>query len=374
MNPLCDRLGIEFPLFAFSHCRDVVAAVSKAGGFGVLGAVTLTQDELATELQWITDNCGGKPFGVDLIVPNKIAAMGQQIGAEAMIAALPQPHRDFADQVMRSHGLSVEGVEARRRDATTFAANLNPEGAAKMLEVAFSFPIRLIANALGMPPPVMIDMARAHGVPVAALVGSKKHALSQIAAGVDILVAAGGEAGGHCGDIGTMVLVPEVVSVAGDTPVLAAGGIVTGGQMAGAMAMGAAGAWCGSVWLTTTEAEPPQVIKDKMLAAGSSDTVRSRSRTGKHSRQLRSVWTDAWEQDGPNPLPMPLQSFISEPALAEVERQAQAGNKGAQDLATYWVGQGVGLMDHVGSAGAVVQDFKQDYLLAVERLTATLKT
>lgn len=372
MNPLCDRLGIEFPLFAFSHCRDVVAAVSKAGGFGVLGAVALTQDELATELQWISDNSGGKPFGVDLIVPNKIEGKGLQIDADAMIGGLPQTHRDFADQVMRDHGLRVDGVEARRRDAATFAANLNPEGAAKMLEVAFSFPIKLIANALGMPPQVMIDMARAHDVPVAALVGSKKHALSQIAAGVDILVAAGGEAGGHCGEIGTMVLVPEVVSVAGNTPVLAAGGIVTGAQMAGAMAMGAAGAWCGSVWLTTAEAELPQVLKDKMLAASSADTVRSRSRTGKHSRQLRSVWTDAWEQNGPNPLPMPLQSFIAEPALAEVQRQAEAGDKGAQDLATYWVGQGVGLMSHAGSAGAVVQDFKRDYLAAVERLTATL--
>lgn len=270
-------------------------------------------------------------------------------------------------------GIDTENLDADRTAQVQFAVNLDEAGADEMLDVAFSFPIKLIANALGTPPQVMMDRAQAAGVPVAALVGSKKHSLTQIAAGVDILIAAGGEAGGHCGEIATMVLVPEVVSVAGNTPVLAAGGIVTGRQMAGAMAMGAAGAWCGSVWLTTSEAEPAQVIKDKMLAATSSDTVRSRSRTGKHSRQLRSGWTDAWEGQGPSPLPMPLQTLVSEPALGKIEKLAQSGHDGAAHLATYWVGQGVGLMNQAMSAGAVVQEFKEDYLAAVERLTATLE-
>jgi len=182
----------------------------------------------------------------------------------------------------------------------------------------------------------------------------------------------GGEAGGHCGDISTMVLIPEVVSVAGDTPVLAAGGIVTGRQMAAAMAMGAAGAWCGSVWLTTLEAEPSPVIKEKLLSATSSDTVRSRSRTGKPSRQLRSPWTDAWEQGGQVPLPMPLQSLLVEPALLRIDKLAQSGHAGARDLATYWVGQGVGLMNQEQTAAAVVQEFKADFLDACERLTSSL--
>lgn len=198
--------------------------------------------------------------------------------------------------------------------------------------------------------------------------------MAQIAAGVDILVAAGGEAGGHCGEIATMVLVPEVVSVAGDTPVLAAGGIVTGAQMAAAMAMGAAGAWCGSVWLTTAEGEPDPVIKEKLLAASSRDTVRSRSRTGKPSRQLRSPWTDAWEAKGaPEPLPMPLQSLLSEPALGKVAKLAASGHPGARALTTYWVGQGVGLMTQSMSAGAVVQAFKEDFLAAAERLNGFLQ-
>jgi NAD(P)H-dependent flavin oxidoreductase YrpB (nitropropane dioxygenase family) len=158
-----------------------------------------------------------------------------------------------------------------------------------------------------------------------------------------------------------------------DTPILAAGGITTGGQMAAAMAMGAAGAWCGSVWLTTTEAETNPIVKEKMLAASSRDTVRSRSRTGKPSRQLRSPWTDAWErEDAPDPLPMPLQSLVSEPALRRVDKLSQGGHEGAKQLATYWVGQGVGLMDQTMSAGEVVQQFKEDFIAAYERLSSAL--
>ncbi len=369
---LCEQLGIEFPLFAFSHCRDVVAAVSRAGGMGIFGAVKYTPEELRQELGWIDAHCGGKPYGVDLIVPNKMEGKGQGMTRDQLVGAVPPTHRDFVDGVLAANGL--DPADAGDRDAAVqFALNLDEIGADAMLDVAFSFPIGLIANALGTPPAVMMERARAAGVPVAALVGSKGHAMAQLQAGVDILVAAGGEAGGHCGEVATMVLVPEVVSVAGDTPVLAAGGIVTGGQMAAAMAMGAAGAWCGSVWLTTAEAEPAQVIKDKMLAASSADTVRSRSRTGKPSRQLRSVWTDAWERGGPAPLPMPLQSMVAEPVLQRIEVLAEGGHDGAAQLATYWVGQGVGLMNQAMSATAVVQGFKEDYLTAVERLMATVE-
>ena len=195
----------------------------------------------------------------------------------------------------------------------------------------------------------MKDMAAHHGVKVGALVGSKEHAMAQVSAGVDVVIAAGGEAGGHCGDVSTMVLVPEICrafeNMNVSAPVLAAGGITTGTQMAAAMSMGAAGAWCGSVWLTTSEAETNPVVKEKMLAASSSDTVRSRARTGKHSRQLSSPWTQAWESEGaPEPLPMPLQGMVSEPPLGRIDKLSQSGHEGARRLATYWVGQGVGLM------------------------------
>jgi NAD(P)H-dependent flavin oxidoreductase YrpB (nitropropane dioxygenase family) len=371
-------LGIEFPLLAFSHCRDVVAAVSKAGGMGVFGAVNLPPDRLREELDWIDKHCAGKPYGVDLIVPNKMEGKNEPFSREALLNAIPQEHKDFAAGVLKAHQIEPGDLESDRSNSVNFARNMRAEGAASSLEVAFQYPIKLIANALGVPPPVMLEKGKRHSVPVAALVGAKEHAVAQVQAGVDILVVAGGEAGGHCGEVSTIVLVPEVYravrAIGANTPILAAGGITTGAQMAAAMAMGAAGAWCGSVWLTTTEAETSPVVKQKMLAASSRDTVRSRSRTGKPSRQLRSPWTDAWErEDAPSPLPMPLQSLVSEPALRRVDKLAEGGHAGAQQLATYWVGQGVGLMNETMSAGQVVQAFKEDFLAACERLNTFME-
>jgi len=223
----------------------------------------------------------------------------------------------------------------------------------------------------------MLERSRRAGVPVAALVGAPEHAIRQVEVGVDVIIAAGTESGGHCGEIGTMVLVPEVLDALrgfnSKTPVLAAGGIVTGRQMAACMAMGAAGAWTGSVWLTTPEAETSPVVKEKMLAAGSRGTIRSKSRTGKYCRQLRSDWTDAWEAEGaPVPLPMPLQSMVSDTCMKKVLKLANGGHKGATQLASYFVGQGVGLMKTSQSTRSVVEEFMRDYLEAVERLSATL--
>jgi NAD(P)H-dependent flavin oxidoreductase YrpB (nitropropane dioxygenase family) len=376
-SPICEMLSIDFPLLAFSHCRDVVAAVSRAGGMGVFGAVNLPPDRLREELTWIDAHCGGKPYGVDLIVPNSMEGKSEAFSRDALLAAVPQQHKDFATGILTSHGIEPGDLEEDRQRSVGFARNMRAEGAANSLEVAFDFPIRLIANALGVPPPAMLEMGKRKGVPVAALIGAKEHAVAQMRAGVDILIAAGGEAGGHCGDVSTMVLIPEVCravqAMGANTPVLAAGGITTGTQMAAAMSMGAAGAWCGSVWLTTTEAETSDTIKQKMLAASSRDTVRSRSRTGKPSRQLRSPWTDAWErEDAPTPLGMPLQSFVSEPALRRVNKLAETGHAGAKQLATYWVGQGVGLMNESMSCGQVVQQFREEFLEARDRLIGLL--
>jgi NAD(P)H-dependent flavin oxidoreductase YrpB (nitropropane dioxygenase family) len=155
--------------------------------------------------------------------------------------------------------------------------------------------------------------------------------------------------------------------------VLAAGGIMTGAQMAGCMAMGAAGAWTGSVWLATPESEVAESFRQKMVAASSRDTIRSKARTGKPSRQLRSTWHDAWEgPDSPGSLPLPLMSILSTPAFMRIEKSADAGNERARELLSYWVGQGVGLVESVRSAEQVVQDFMRDYAEAVEDLTGAL--
>lgn len=375
-SELCERLGIDFPLFAFSHCRDVAAAVSRAGGMGVFGAVTLTPEQLETDLRWIDEHVDGQPYGVDLIVPDKVLGKGEPPDTERLLAAIPEKHKRYAEALLQEAGIDAAGLDKERRASVRFALNLQEGGAEELLEIAFSRRIGLIANALGVPPPIMLEMGRRHGVPVAALVGAREHAVRQVEAGVDIIIAAGGEAGGHCGEVSTLVLVPEVIEAIrpiSDVPVLAAGGIVTGRQMAACMAMGAAGAWTGSVWLTTAEAETSPAVREKLLRASSRDTVRSRSRTGKPSRQLRSPWTDAWEQGGPEPLPMPLQSLVSEPALRKIDKLSQGGHEGARRLATYWVGQGVGLMNHETSVRQVVQEFQEDFLEAYERLQTMLE-
>ena len=371
-SPICDMLGIEFPLVAFTHCRDVVVEVSKAGGIGVLGAAGYDAQSLEVELNWIDEHIDGKPYGVDLIAPNSMAA-GEQDNSDSKLAQVPQQHRDYAMDILASHDIDAGDIyQNQKGDMTAF---LTAKQAGNIIDVAFSHPIKLIANALGVPPRYMLEMGKERGVAVAALVGAREHAALQVEAGVDILVVSGTEAGGHCGEVSTMVLVPEVCETVKDSgvAVLAAGGIVTGKQMAACMAMGAHGAWTGSMWLTTAEAETPPIIKQKYVQASSRETVRSKYRTGKYSRQLCSPWTEAWEsEEAPKPLPMPIMSLVSEPALAKVGKLADGGHEGAKQLATYWVGQGVGLMNAVQDTRTVVREFIEDYLEAVERLLGTL--
>jgi NAD(P)H-dependent flavin oxidoreductase YrpB (nitropropane dioxygenase family) len=374
-SELCELLGIEFPLFAFSHCRDVVAAVSRAGGFGVFGATGHTPASIHAELKWIDEHCDGKPYGLDVLVPENMATAGEVgVTYNALKSRVPQEHRDFAAGLLASAGVELVPRQISDERAQPF----DPETALRTLEAAFEHPIKLIANALGVPPPEMIAMGKAHGVPVAALVGAKEHAIRQVNAGVDILVVLGTEAGGHCGEVTTMVLVPEVIKAVEKirhVPVLAAGGIMTGAQMAAVMAMGAAGAWTGSVWLATTESETSEIFREKMIEASSRDAVRVRSRTGKPARQLRSAWTEAWERspNSPGTLPMPLMTLVSEAPLRSVDRAAAAGNEKAREMVTYFVGQGVGLIDSVRSAGQVVQDFKAEFIEAVERMNGLLE-
>jgi len=372
-TPICDLLGIDLPLVAFSHCRDVVAAVTNAGGFGVLGASMHTPEQLEHELAWIDDHTGGRPYGADILVPEKFAGKGQRLDAAALNAMVGRPQRDFVAALLESHGIDATSGQPSELPSTTISDEIGEQ----LLEVAFKHPIKLIASALGTPPPYMIDAARVAGVPIAALVGAREHAIRQVNAGVDILVACGTEAGGHCGEVTTMVLVPEVIEAIKPirkVPVLAAGGIVTGRQMAASIALGADGVWTGSVWLTTEEAETAPYTKQKMIAATSRDTVRSRSRTGKPSRQLKSDWTSAWDgADSPDVLPMPLQSLLSEPAMRRIDSLAEQGNPGAQELATYWVGQGVGLMNKATTVRDVIYEMAQDFAEAAAHLASVVE-
>ncbi|MHB1785032.1 MAG: NAD(P)H-dependent flavin oxidoreductase [Acidimicrobiales bacterium] len=363
-----DLLGVEFPIVAFSHCRDVVAAVSKAGGLGVLGAVAHTPEMLETELTWIEENAGGKPYGVDLLLPPKYEGSdGGGLDVNQVRGLLPEEHRAFLDEMLARYGIPVR--PAAEHFPSGIGLNVSPRGYEPLLDVAFAHSIRLIASALGPPPPNLVERAHAAGIQVAALAGTKQHALRHAAAGVDLIVAQGTEAGGHTGQVATMVLVPEVVDAVAPVPVLAAGGIARGRQMAAAFALGAEGVWCGSVWLTTEEAETPPVVKEKFLAATSSDTVRSRSLTGKPARMLRTAWTDEWERaDTPDPLGMPLQTaLIAEPQF-RIHQAANQPGSGARDLATYFVGQVVGSLERVRPAGAVVLEMVEEFIDAAQGL------
>ena len=377
ISDLCQRFDIEFPLFAFSHCRDVIVAVSKAGGMGVLGAAGHTPESLEIELDWIDQHIDGMPYGVDLIVPNSLDDKESiNLRPEDIEAKIPPEHKAYVESILAQNG--IDSSDLWRTPSAGYGDNLRESGAARVLDVAFNHPIKLIVNALGVPPVFMRERAREAGIAIGALTGAREHAIKHCEAGVDILIVSGTEAGGHCGEVSTLVLVPEVLEAIADYPdvaVLAAGGIVTGKQMAACMAMGAQGAWTGSVWLTTIEAETNPAVKEKMLAANSRQTVRSKSRTGKYTRQLRSPWTDAWQaEEAPDPLPMPLQGLVSGPALQRIDKLAEAGDPQARNLATYWVGQGVGLMNQQISARTVVYDFMADFAEAAERLGRTVAT
>jgi NAD(P)H-dependent flavin oxidoreductase YrpB (nitropropane dioxygenase family) len=366
-TPLCDQIGIEFPIFAFTHCRDVVVAVSKAGGFGVLGAVGFTPEQLEIELKWIDEHIGDHTYGVDIVIPNKYEGMDANLSADELAKMLqdmvPQEHLDFAKKILTDHGVPLT---AEDNESTLQLLGWTEATATPQVEVALKHPkMTLIANALGTPPRDMIDHIHAEGRKVAALCGSPSQARKHADAGVDIIIAQGGEAGGHSGEVGSIVLWPQVVKEVAPVPVLAAGGIGSGQQIAAALALGAQGAWTGSQWLMVEEAENTPVQQAAYVKAGSRDTVRSRSFTGKPARMLRNDWTEAWENpDNPKPLGMPLQFMVSGIAVAATNKYPNE----SVDVAFNPVGQVVGQFEKVEKTSAVIERWVQEYLDATNTL------
>ncbi|MHB8669271.1 MAG: nitronate monooxygenase [Acidimicrobiales bacterium] len=364
---VCDLFDIELPIFAFSHCRDVVAAVSRAGGMGVLGALAFSPEQLEIELSWIDSHVDGRPYGVDVVMPAAYAGAGQLDPdhlAEQLDQMIPQGHRQFVEEVLAEHGVPPLGSDD---DKPVGLLGWTHEGARPQVDVALSHPIALLVNALGPPPRDIVDLAHDHRVKVAALVGSVQQAQRQVNQGVDIIVAQGHEAGGHTGEVATMVLVPEVVDAVTPVPVLAAGGIGDGRQIAAALALGAEGVWTGSIWLTVSESDMAPMVVEKLLAASSRDTVRSRCLSGKPARQLRTAWTDAWDGPAsPGALGMPLQYMLT------AEAQRRIAKYQARELVGMPVGQIVGRMDRVRPTRDVVFDLVEGFVEATERLNGLL--
>jgi NAD(P)H-dependent flavin oxidoreductase YrpB (nitropropane dioxygenase family) len=365
---LCDTFGIEYPIFAFSHCRDVVAAVSKAGGLGVLGAVGFSPEQLQIELEWIDEHVEGRPYGVDTVMPQKsvdVSGSDPTQLLDQIRSLIPDRHKEYVQELIARFDLPPLPEGEQPGGVLGWAEDV----ARRHVEVALSHPICLIANALGSPPADVIEQAHARGIKVAALAGKAQHAERHVNNGVDVIVAQGYEAGGHTGEVATMVLVPEVVQAVSPVPVLAAGGIGRGAQIAAALSLGAQGAWMGSVWLATAESNSSPEGIQAYMDATSSDTVRSRSYTGKPARMLRNAWTEAWEDpEGPGPLGMPLQNILTAEANARIARSHR------KDLVFAPVGQIVGSMNEVRPVREVIFAMVEEYIETVERLSSNLGT
>jgi NAD(P)H-dependent flavin oxidoreductase YrpB (nitropropane dioxygenase family) len=361
-TPLCDLLGIEYPLAGFTPSEHVAAAVSRAGGLGVLGCVRFNDPaELDAVLTWMDENTGGRPYGIDVVMPATVPAEG---AAADLGQLIPDQHRDFVEQTLLRLGVPPLPDDTQAGDGVLGWLH---SVARKHVEVALAHPAALIANALGSPPPDVIASAHDRGMLVAALAGKAEHARRQVANGVDIVVAQGHEAGGHTGEIGTMVLVPEVVDAVGDQAhVLAAGGIGCGRQVAAALALGAAGAWMGSAWLVTAEYQQlsaAPAVQQALLNATSSDTVRSRIYSGKPARLLKNRWTAAWEEPGaPPPLPMPLQNLLVSDAHQRLMRSGQP------DVVPMPAGQIIGRMNEVRPVADVMAGLIAETAQALDRL------
>ena len=369
---ICKKLGIEYPIFAFTHCRDVVVAVSKAGGIGVLGAVGYTPEQLKEELDWIDQHIGDHPYGVDTVIPQKYEGMDEKNPEqllEQLQKMIPDEHRKFVNTLLSENGVpeapETNGPKGGLLGWTEATAEPQIEEALKHTKV------KLIANALGTPPASMIKKIQNKGVLLGALCGKIKQALAHKKAGLDFIIAQGGEGGGHTGKIGSIVLWPQIVDAVGDLTVLAAGVIGNGRQMAAAMSTGAQGIWCGSLWLTVEEAAAQPAEKELYLNATSEDTIRSKAWTGKPARMLKNKWTEAWENpDNPDPLPMPLQGMITFDAMRRTSMYAGTGN--TQDVSFNAAGQVIGQVNQIETVKDVMYRLINEYLDSIDRLHSLL--
>jgi NAD(P)H-dependent flavin oxidoreductase YrpB (nitropropane dioxygenase family) len=359
---LAARLGVEYPIFAFSHCRDVVAAVTGAGGVGILGTTRQAPDELDHDLRWLDDNLSGRPYGVDVLFP--ASSIGEDL--DQLRATIPMGHRRFVED------LRVRFAIPEPKDPERYSHsgdNLIPTHtrAREKLEVVLAHSPRLMASALGPAPGDIVSTMHDRGCLVVGLVGAPGQASRHVAAGADIIVAQGYEAGGHTGDISTLVLVPQVVDEVAPVPVLAAGGIGDGRQIAAAIALGAEGVWTGTIWLATVESDLEDEVKAKLLAAGSRDTVRSRCLTGKPIRQLLTPWVAAWDaEDAPEPLPSPLQGLLVRDTLTGIFDHRVVEVMGTA------VGQTVGPLREIRRARRVMDDLIEGYIDGSSRVAELL--
>jgi NAD(P)H-dependent flavin oxidoreductase YrpB (nitropropane dioxygenase family) len=358
---LCDMLGIEFPIIAFTHCKDVVAAVVNAGGFSVLGEAMHAPDEIAADIKWIRERVGTKPFGIDLVLPASSPLSGSLDELEANI---PETHRAFATQIKEKYNVP----EPKGQQALHQWGGLNQELARSQLDVVLEERVPVFTSGLGNPA-FILEAAHERGIKVFGLVGKTRQAQREIEEGVDAIIAQGYDAAGHTGSIGTFSIVPEVVAIAGDTPVIAAGGITTGRHLAAALCLGASGVWTGTLWLASRESDSDMIIKEKLVNATAEDTVHSRAVSGMTMRTTKCPWTDEWAKpDAPKTLSAPYQMLLSSSYI-----QA-ANDHRREDLMFEAAGQGVSFITSMKPARQIVFDIVDEAHTVFEELMGSSVT
>jgi len=356
---LCDSLGIEYPIVAFTHCKDVVAAVTNAGAFAVMGETHHTPEEIEADIKWIREKVGNKPFGVDLVFPASVPPMGS---IEELKSKIPTEQREFTEDIKRRHQLP----EPKNEPELYELGWMTQDVPRKQLEVVLDEKVAVMASGLGSPV-FILEAAHARGMQVWGLIGKPRQARRELEAGVDAIIAQGIDAAGHTGAIGTFSIVPEVVAMAGDTPVIAAGGVTTGRHLAGAIALGAAGVWTGTLWLACRESDREMVIKEMILKAGVEDTRHSACISGFTMRTLNSKWHEEWARpDAPKPAPAPFQLLL----FAEIKQSAV--DWGIESFMTEAAGQGVGFIDSMKPARQIVFDMVDEAIGVFEEITGEI--
>jgi NAD(P)H-dependent flavin oxidoreductase YrpB (nitropropane dioxygenase family) len=356
---LCDMLGIEFPVIAFTHCKDVAVAVINSGGFAVLGEAMHTPDDIASDIKWIRDRVDGKPFGIDLVLPASVPPTGS---LDELMAKIPETHRKFAQEIKEKYDVP----DPKGPIDLHQWGGLNQEMARAQLEVLLDERVPVIASGLGSPV-FILEAAHDRGIKVFGLVGKARQARRQLEAGVDAIIAQGYDAAGHTGGVGTFSIVPEVAAMAGDTPIIAAGGVTTGRHLAAALCLGASGVWTGTLWLASRESDIDMIIKERLLAATVEDTSYGTSISGMTMRVLKCPWTEEWARpEAPHALPAPYQMLLSADYIQG------ANDNRREDLMTEAAGQGVGFVTSMKPARQILFDLVEEALATFEEIVGEL--
>jgi NAD(P)H-dependent flavin oxidoreductase YrpB (nitropropane dioxygenase family) len=355
----CDMLGIEFPVIAFTHCKDVAVAVINSGGFAVLGEAMHTPDDIASDIKWIRDRVDGKPFGIDLVLPASVPPTGS---LDELMSKIPETHRNFAQEIKEKYDVP----DPKGPIDLHQWGGLNQEMARAQLEVLLDERVPVIASGLGSPV-FILEAAHERGIKVFGLVGKARQAKRQLEAGVDAVIAQGYDAAGHTGGVGTFSIVPEIAAMAGDTPIIAAGGVTTGRHLAAALCLGASGVWTGTLWLASRESDIDMIIKERLLAATVEDTSYGTSISGMTMRVLKCPWTEEWAKpEAPDVLPAPYQMLLSSDYIQG------ANDNRREDLMTEAAGQGVGFVTSMKPARQILFDLVEEALATFEEVVGEL--